>query len=186
MSTIPKNAEEVFSGELFRVYQWPQTMFDGSTATFEMIRRRPSVNVIAVVNNTIVVLEQEQPNRASYPALPGGGIEEGEDPKTAALRELHEESGYTADDMELLDIYNQGSKIDFENYLFLAKNPRLDGPQQLDNGERIEVKLATFDAFLNLVRTQTLTCPLGFKWEMWEALIDANKKTELKNKLGLK
>mgnify|MGYP000571898145 CR=1 FL=1 len=36
--------------------------------------------------------------------LPGGGLEHGEDPRTGALRELVEESGYAGELIELLDV----------------------------------------------------------------------------------
>src|SRR5215467_9321922 len=32
---IPEHAERVFQGKIFDVYQWPQKLYDGSTATFE-------------------------------------------------------------------------------------------------------------------------------------------------------
>ena len=37
---IPPEAKCVFRGKIFDVYQWPQRLYDGSTATFEMLRRR--------------------------------------------------------------------------------------------------------------------------------------------------
>lgn len=39
MATIPPNAQRVFSGKIFDVYQWPQPLFDGSIATFEVAKR---------------------------------------------------------------------------------------------------------------------------------------------------
>ena len=46
---IPEEAKKVFQGEIFAVYQWPQEMFDGSFATFEMLRRADTVKILAVV-----------------------------------------------------------------------------------------------------------------------------------------
>ncbi len=47
--TIPEQAELKFHGVIFDVYQWPQEMFDGSTETFEMLRRADTVKIIAIL-----------------------------------------------------------------------------------------------------------------------------------------
>lgn len=46
---IPSQAECKFKGEIFEVYQWPQELYDGSVATFEMLRRADTVKVVAVL-----------------------------------------------------------------------------------------------------------------------------------------
>ena len=43
---IPKNAKCVFTGIVYDVYQWEETNFDGSPATFEAVKRHDSVQVI--------------------------------------------------------------------------------------------------------------------------------------------
>jgi len=63
---IPKHAKRVFTGEFFEVFNWPQKMFDGTTRTFERLKRRDGVSIIAAVNNKIVVLRQKQPGRDWY------------------------------------------------------------------------------------------------------------------------
>lgn len=40
-------------------------------------------------------------------ALPGGGCKRGEEPQAAAMRELHEEVGLTAKDIELLSVIQE-------------------------------------------------------------------------------
>ena len=40
---IPHNAKKVFNGILFDVYQWKQKMFDNSIKTFEMLKRKSSL-----------------------------------------------------------------------------------------------------------------------------------------------
>lgn len=46
---IPEQAECKFRGELFDVYQWPQRLFGGSMATFEMLKREDTVVIIALL-----------------------------------------------------------------------------------------------------------------------------------------
>lgn len=185
MAKVPPHAKKVFSGHLFSVFQWKQEMFDSSFKTFEMLWRVPSSSVIAIVGKKIIVLDQQQPGRSSYPSLPGGKVELGEAPEAAARRELLEEAGYTTNDLTLFKLYNEHSKIDYDDYVFLAHNSVETSKQNLDPGEKIKVKLVTFDQFLQLVRNPDTAIPRGLQHEMWEALLNKNKKTELKKKLGL-
>ena len=86
---IPKNAKKVYQGFLFSIYKWPQKLFDGTSKNFEMVARRPSVDLIAITEDKkIITIYQTQPGRKWYPGLPGGLIDDGEKPKQAALREL--------------------------------------------------------------------------------------------------
>ena len=56
---LPKNARRVFKGEIFEVWQWPQKMYDGSTETFEMLKRPDTTQVIATVGDKIALLIQK-------------------------------------------------------------------------------------------------------------------------------
>lgn len=185
MAKIPPQAKKVFSGMLFDVYHWEQEMFDGTKKIFEMLKRIPAVNVIATVNEKIIILDQEQPGRAAYPSLPGGKIDPGETPETAAHRELSEETGYASKDLTALAYYNENSKVDFDDYVFVAKNCHQVTKQHLDNGEKITIRLVSFEEFIETARHPLFAIPQTFRIELWEAALDQSKKTELKKKLGL-
>ena len=55
---IPADAKRVFEGVIFDVYQWQQKMFDGSTETFEVLKRPDSVEVIAIKDGKMVVIHE--------------------------------------------------------------------------------------------------------------------------------
>ena len=57
---VPNQAERVFKGMIFDVYQWPQKFFDGTEGTFEMLKRPDTVSVICVVDDKILVIDDEQ------------------------------------------------------------------------------------------------------------------------------
>jgi hypothetical protein len=88
MPKIPEHAKKVFQGEIFEVWQWEQKLYDGSSQTFEMLRRADSTIVIAVTEEkTIVITEQMQPNwERPLVSLPGGIVEHDEDALSAAKR----------------------------------------------------------------------------------------------------
>ncbi len=159
---IPEEAEKVFSGVLYDVYQWPQEMFDGSMATFEMLRRPDTVKVIAVltpeeqaqlndvVNLTtstedkIVITKQKQPRKDWFYDYPGGRVDdEDADELVGAKRELLEEAGLELANWKLIDVKQPFDKIDWLVYTFVAGGLVRQVPQSLDGGELIEVELAT-------------------------------------------
>lgn len=151
-SPIPSHAKKVFSGILFDVYQWDQEMFDGTTAVFEKLVRNDSVTLIAVtVDKKIILQHEEQPGRESFTALPGGGTDEGEDPTDAAKRELLEESGYVPESIELWYMNSLYTKIDYIDFMFIARGCKKVADPELDSGEKIIVEELTFDNFCERV-----------------------------------
>ncbi len=156
-SKIPNSAKCVFKGLLHEVWQWQQAMFDGSFQTFESIKRRDSVTVMAITKDKkIIVNFEEQPHRGSFISLSGGVTEEGESFLENAKRELLEETGFeSAEENWLLwkktDVLNNW-KIEYWNHLFLARNCEKVSEQSLDVGEKIEVKLFEFEDFIKITQ----------------------------------
>lgn len=150
--TMPDSGKVVFKGEIFTVYQWPQTMYDGTTATFEKLSREDTVGVVAVTDdNKIIITEQQQPSIQPFLSLLGGVVDKGETPFETAQRELLEEAGGVAVDWKLWFSTQPVSKIDWAMYMFVAKNCNLSRPQSLDGGEKIVLRPVTFDEFLKII-----------------------------------
>ncbi len=148
---IPKGAKRVFKGIIFDVYQWQQKMFDGSLETFEAIKRQKTVVIIPTFKNKIVLIKQKQPNTGWFYSFPSGRMDkQDKNPKTAALRELKEETGLTPKKVVLWKTINNGGKTDHDVYIFLAKDCRKTHEQQLDAGEKVKVYNFAFDEFLKL------------------------------------
>lgn len=85
--------------------------------------------------------------------LPAGAIDPGEDRETCAIRELQEETGYTAASMQYLRTFVvEPTNSDSVAHLFLARDAEPTSEQRLDETERIEVELVTQDDLLGLVR----------------------------------
>jgi 8-oxo-dGTP pyrophosphatase MutT (NUDIX family) len=148
---LPPDAKMVFKGKIFEVWQWEQKMFDGTTETFERLKRPNTVQGIATVGDTILVQRQEQPDSAQpFLSLPGGRCDEGEEPLESAKRELLEETGYVSDDWSLWKEDDPVGKMQWTIYTFIARNCRKEREPHLDAGEKIDTKLMTFDEFLAL------------------------------------
>lgn len=151
MAKIPTNAKRVFKGVIFDVYQWPQKMFDGSVETFEMLKRPDSLVVIAVdEQQKVIMINEDQPDHSKGIGMPAGRHDKaGEDIWAGAKRELAEETGYTSDNWKLIHSYSPQPKIEWTVHYFLALDCQKTSDQQLDNGEKISVKLVGLDEFLD-------------------------------------
>ena len=57
--------KKVFEGVRFDVYQRDQKIFDGTTTTFEMVKRKDAVQIIAIVGNKILVPQERHPHRTT-------------------------------------------------------------------------------------------------------------------------
>lgn len=149
---IPEGSKLVFKGQIFDVYQWEQEMFDGSKATFEMLKRPDTIKVIAIKDDKIVITDEQQPNDRAYYDIPGGRHdEEGETELEAAKRELLEETGMKFKNWKLIEVSQPHSKIDWLVYIFLATEFESQTDQKLDVGEKIEIKLLSLDEIKNLI-----------------------------------
>ena len=154
MVKIPPHAKKVFSGVLYDVYQWEQELYDGTTTTFEALRRPWTVEIIPVIGDKIAIERERQPGRDRYMTLISGRIEEGEYPLDGAKRELEEEAGIVASDWQLYTQFSVGSKVDHTIYYYIARNCQVHGKQNLDAWEQIEVQYVDFDGFISFVQSE--------------------------------
>lgn len=148
---LPPDAKRVFKGVIFEVWQWGQKMYDGSTATFERLKRANTAGVIATVGDRILIQLQSQPDKPeAFTSIPGGRCEEGESGLEAAKRELLEETGYVSDDWELWLEQDPVGKMIWTVNTYIARNCTYKRPPHLDAGEKITTRLISFDDFLML------------------------------------
>lgn len=143
---VPKRAKLAFKGIIFDVYQWDEKGWDGSTLKYEMLKRPDTVRVIAIKDDKIVMLEEEQPHIGKFCDIPGGRHEFAEeDELQAAQRELLEETGMKFKTWKLLSVVQPLAKVEQFMYVFLATDFDSQHDTKLDAGEKITVRLMSFD-----------------------------------------
>jgi ADP-ribose pyrophosphatase len=152
---LPPTAKKVFQGVIFSVYQWQQELYDGTTATFEALQRPGTIQIIPTIGDKILLSHEEQPTKPKSFTFLGGRQEPDEEPLVTAKRELMEETGLESDDWELLKVYKNEGKIDWDMYLFAARNCRKVGEPNLDGGEKIDVIEVSWDKFLEKVSSES-------------------------------
>lgn len=149
---IPGNAEKVFEGKLFSVFQWPQKLYNGKIVTFEALSRPDSVNVLPITaDNKIILAEQQQPGMKPFIGALGGRVDEGEDPLVAAKRELLEESGLIAEEYILWQGVHIAEKLDWVLWTFVAKQCTPSVQNHVNGGEKIKLIEVTFDEYMTII-----------------------------------
>ncbi|MDD2487232.1 MAG: NUDIX hydrolase [Candidatus Gracilibacteria bacterium] len=149
---IPEHAKKVFEGKTFDTYQWEQEMFDGSMKIFEKLKRNDTIDIIAVSEDGyIYILEEEHPGRPLFYGLVGGTCEIGEEAIETAKRELLEETGLESSDWEIFGTYTKSSRIDYDGYVYIARNCKKIKEQELDPGEKIIVRKVEWKEFIDIV-----------------------------------
>ncbi|MEX0719036.1 MAG: NUDIX hydrolase [Balneolaceae bacterium] len=127
---------------------------ENHSATFSIIEAPDWINVIPLTpKNEIILVEQfrygiEQPTLE----LPGGMIDEGEEPQETAKRELLEETGFAGGDWESLGLVSSNPAFLTNNtHFYLTTNCRKVKEQELDGNERINVHVIPLPDFLAMV-----------------------------------
>ncbi|GAA1109062.1 NUDIX hydrolase [Arthrobacter flavus] len=91
-----------------------------------------------IIDNGKILLAHWNESGAAGWTLPGGGLELGEDAATAAVREIYEETGYTAELDQLLGV----------DSLHIAASGRLNGSDRPMHALRIVYRARTIDGSL--------------------------------------
>lgn len=112
----------------------------------EVVRKAKVVAIVAVNDGKILLVNQfRYPVKQELWEIPAGKVDEGESSEVAAARELEEETGLRANDLQVLStFYTSPGFTDEEVTLFVAKAlVAVENPKAADWDEDLEVEWFT-------------------------------------------
>ena len=134
---------------------------DKSLGVFGLVYMRSGTTVVALDNSKNVFLVKEfkyAVNRYTVELI-SGAIEDAENPIDAGIRELREETGYTADKVTYLGVIDPFTTvISSQNHIILAEGLHHQPmPMPTSDGDVVEPFKVPFSTALQMIETGELT-----------------------------
>ncbi len=142
----------------------------GKTHSFYVMENPDWVNIIPITKtNEVVLIEQFRHGIGEITLeIPGGLVDDGEDAKTAATRELTEETGYTTNETIYLGKSRPNPAIqDNWVYHYLALNCEKTHETEFDSTESVRTKLVNLSYINQAIKNGEITHSLviaAFHW----------------------
>jgi len=128
---------------------------NGKIAQREYTRHPGAVAIIPFLNDLsdiVLVKQYRYPVKKLTYELPAGKLAIGENPHDCAIRELEEETGYTAQNIQKIISFNPSAAFSTEIlHIYIAKNLKKT-KQMPDEDEFIEPKIINFTKALNMIK----------------------------------
>lgn len=142
-----------FDGDYLKLRKDFVELCDGTKGVREFIKAFDASCVVALdeFENIIMVKQYRYAQKQELLEIPAGGLEEGESPLDGAKRELLEETGYGTQNWEKLAVTVPTAASTQKLHIFLAKDVRKIGLQNLDEGEILEVFKVPYEEILEKI-----------------------------------
>ena len=130
----------IWNGKIFNIEQLLVRLPDARERKYDLIDHRDSVTILPVDNdrNVWFVRQFRMGCLSDLLELPAGVMDEGETPEECASREIREEIGFSANDLQKIgEIYLAAGYITEKNHIFLARQLS-ESPLQQDDDEFLE------------------------------------------------
>lgn len=146
--------QEIFHGRIVDLRVDTVRLPNGHLTTREVIDHPGGVAVVAIDenDNVLTVKQYRYAFQTVLEELPAGKLERGEDPLVCAVRELGEETGFTAGRIVPLGAYHSSPGFSSERlYLYLALDLSR-GEAHPDEGEFLDLVKLPFSELLSMVK----------------------------------
>lgn len=139
-------SREIYKGRIFRL-RVDTVEYEGTTRKLDIVEHPGSFAIapLPAEQRLILVRQYRHAAKQALWEIPAGTAEPNEECSAGALRELREETGYSADSLELLcTVYPTPGYCTERVHLYTARGLH-PGAQQLEEDEDIEIREVTFD-----------------------------------------
>lgn len=151
----------------------------GEDREYFVIDRADSVQVIAITSDGQALMVEQERQGTQQPSLEfvAGLIDEGEDARSAAARELEEETGYRAEQMQELGwYYSDPAILTSKVTVFLAENCARTGEMNQDEGEEVRARLFPLNEIPELIADGPITHALVVSaWTLYQSRVQRSR-----------
>lgn len=152
------SVDEKFRGRIVYLHVDRVELPDGNRSTREIVEHSGGVAIIPVDGNGDVYCVRQYRYAVEEHLLevPAGKLNDGEDPLECAVRELSEETGFSADNFVSLGFFYPSPGYCREKiYIYLATGLH-GGKAHLDEGEFLDVEKYPLDTLVKMVEDNEL------------------------------
>ena len=144
-------SKTVYSGKVVTLEVDEVELPDGKISHRECVRHSGGASVLLIKDGKILLVKQFRYlyGKPIY-EIPAGKLNEGEDPKIAAMRELEEETGLKAQLTHLMDIYPTPGYTDEIIHIYFAQSYEVT-KQHLDEGEFLNYCFKDVDTVVKMI-----------------------------------
>lgn len=143
----------IYNGSIIDYYKDTIQVPNGNVVKWDFIGHKGAAAIVPVTEDGKILMVRQYRNALDRYTLeiPAGGLNEGEDTRTAAIRELEEETGYKSDSISfLVSIYTTVAFCNEKIDIYVAENLVLS-KQNLDEDEFIDVQAYTVEELLTKI-----------------------------------
>ncbi len=153
MSVKVNKVTNLYCGKIFDVAVERVTLPNGAIKEREVVRHPGAAAIVPLLDDGKVVLIRQYRHAVDrfLWEIPAGTLERGESPMECARRELVEETGYEAANLEkLTEILPAPGYTDERIHIFLATG-LMPAEQKLDDDEVLDLQPIAFDTALGMI-----------------------------------
>lgn len=169
------NSEKVFEGRLLHVFKDQVRLPNGSTSTREYIKHPGASAVVPVfANGDIMLIKQfRYPLQTVFYEVPAGKIDSGEDPTTAAAREVKEETGLLYEHVHYLAPFHPSIGYTDEVIHIYCAWGITEAERQVDDDEFLLKERVPFSDAVGMIYDGQITdgktmVSLLMTWQWWQ------------------
>lgn len=145
--------EKVYDGKILNLRIDTVELPDKKYSKREIVEHPGAVGIVAITNNKEIVLVKQfrKAVEKELIEIPAGKLEIGEEPKDCVIRELKEETGYSAEKITyMMEFYTSPGFSNEKLYLFMAESLQ-EGEAEPEKDEYIEVLKLNINDLISMV-----------------------------------